>query len=110
MACKDSKIRALMKFIPLLTTVAAFVLLSGGHHAFAEKADRSKPLQVEADRMQHDESKQLTLLTGSVQAVKGTLVMRAAPPWAPKRRPWVQAPHAPASGRRQQSPAACRPH
>ena len=78
MACKDSKIRALMKFIPLLTTVAAFVLLSGGHHAFAEKADRSKPLQVEADRMQHDESKQLTLLTGSVQAVKGTLVMRAA--------------------------------
>ena len=44
----------------------------------AERADRLKPMQVEADRMQHDESRQLTQLSGSVQAVKGTLVMRAA--------------------------------
>ena len=67
-----------MKFFPLFATVAAFVLVSGGKLARAEKADRDKPMQVDADRMQHDEGKQLTQLTGNVHAVKGTLVMRAA--------------------------------
>lgn len=44
---------------------------------WAERADRIKPMQIEADRMQHDEPRQVTVLTGKVQAVKGTLVMRA---------------------------------
>ena len=46
--------------------------------AWAEKADRDKPMQIEADRMQHDEAKKLTQFFGNVQAVKGTMVMRAA--------------------------------
>ena len=46
--------------------------------AWAEKADRDKPMQIEADRMQHDEGKKLTQFFGNVQAVKGTMVMRAA--------------------------------
>lgn len=46
--------------------------------ALAERADRLKPMQVEADRMQHDEPRRLTISSGNVQAVKGTLVMRAA--------------------------------
>ncbi len=71
-----SKIRALMKF-SILIPLAALLLVQGGV-VRAERADRSKPMQVEADRMQHDEIRQLTLLTGQVQAVKGTLVMRAA--------------------------------
>lgn len=58
--------------------VPALVLsLVPGAMALAEQADRLKPMQVEADKMQHDEARQLTVLTGSVQAVKGTLVMRA---------------------------------
>lgn len=65
-----------MKF-PLVPTVA-LLLACTGHAVHAEKADRFKPIQVEADRMQHDEGKQLTQLTGNVHAVKGTLVMRAA--------------------------------
>lgn len=71
-----SKIRALMKF-SFLISLAALLLVQGGG-VRAERADRFKPMQVEADRMQHDEIRQLTLLTGQVQAVKGTLVMRAA--------------------------------
>ena len=67
-----------MKFFPVLAPLAALVLALVGHPAQAEKADRNKPMQLEADRMQHDESKQVTVLTGQVQAVKGTLVMRAA--------------------------------
>ncbi len=65
-----------MKF-PFLAPVLALSLVSGGH-VLAEQADRLKPMQVEADKMQHDEARQLTVLTGNVQAVKGTLVMRAA--------------------------------
>ena len=65
-----------MKF-SFLVPALVLSLLSGGH-ALAEQADRLKPMQVEADKMQHDEGRQLTVLTGNVQAVKGTLVMRAA--------------------------------
>ena len=66
-----------MKFLHL-TAAATLMLVLGGGVAHAEKADRLKPMQVEADRMQHNEGKQLTELFGRVQAVKGTLVMRAA--------------------------------
>ena len=65
-----------MKF-PFLIPLAALFVVPGGV-VRAEQADRNKPMQVEADRMQHDEPRQLTLLTGKVQAVKGTLIMRAA--------------------------------
>lgn len=66
-----------MKFLHL-TAAATLMLVLGAGVAHAEKADRLKPMQVEADRMQHNEGKQLTELFGRVQAVKGTLLMRAA--------------------------------
>ena len=46
--------------------------------AWAEKADRDKPLLIEADAMRHDESKLLTHFTGQVVANKGTMVLRGA--------------------------------
>ncbi|MFM2239988.1 MAG: Lipopolysaccharide export system protein LptA precursor [Pseudomonadota bacterium] len=45
--------------------------------AWAEKADRDKPMLIEADRMQHDEAKKLTQFFGNVQALKGTMALRA---------------------------------
>jgi lipopolysaccharide export system protein LptA len=45
--------------------------------AWAEKADRDKPMHIEADSMRHDDIKQLTQFTGQVVATKGTLVLRA---------------------------------
>ena len=51
-------------------------LLSGP--ALAEKADKDKPMNIEADNMRHDEAKKTTQFTGNVVAVKGTMVMRAA--------------------------------
>lgn len=45
--------------------------------AKAEKADRDKPMHIEADSMRHDESRQLTQFTGKVTATKGTLILRA---------------------------------
>jgi lipopolysaccharide export system protein LptA len=73
---QSSKIRAFMKlkFITLLFTLAAIAAQS----AFAEKADKDKPMNVEADSLKHDDQKQLTIFTGKVLMTKGTLVLRAA--------------------------------
>ena len=46
--------------------------------AWAEKADRDKPMLIEADAMRHDENKLLTHFTGRVVALKGTMVLRGA--------------------------------
>jgi len=63
-----------LKFITLLFTLAAIAAQS----AFAEKADKDKPMNVEADSLKHDDQKQLTIFTGKVLMTKGTLVLRAA--------------------------------
>jgi lipopolysaccharide export system protein LptA len=44
--------------------------------AWAEKADRQKPMNVEADNLGHDELKQTSVFTGKVLATKGTITMR----------------------------------
>jgi lipopolysaccharide export system protein LptA len=49
-----------------------------GVPAWAEKADRDKPMLIEADAMRHDENKLLTHFTGQVVAFKGTMVLRGA--------------------------------
>jgi lipopolysaccharide export system protein LptA len=73
---QSSKIRAFMKhtFITLLCTLAALAAQS----AFAEKADKDKPMNVEADTLKHDDQQQLTTFTGKVLMTKGTLVLKAA--------------------------------
>jgi lipopolysaccharide export system protein LptA len=65
---------------PFLTVVLSAMLigLSGlSLPAWAEKADRDKPMHIEADNMRHDDNKQLTQFNGQVVATKGTLVLRA---------------------------------
>lgn len=43
----------------------------------AEKADRNKPINVEADRLQYDDLKQINVFTGNVTLTKGTIVIKA---------------------------------
>jgi lipopolysaccharide export system protein LptA len=43
----------------------------------AEKADRDKPLNIEADKMQMDDLKQVSVFTGRVVLTKGTIIVRA---------------------------------
>ncbi|MEI7445234.1 MAG: lipopolysaccharide transport periplasmic protein LptA, partial [Burkholderiales bacterium] len=57
---------------PCVAIVAA--LLAGG--AAAERADRYKPTNVEADRMNYDDLKQVNVFTGSVVLTKGTITLR----------------------------------
>jgi len=49
-----------------------------GSSAWAEKADRNKPMNIEADSMRYDDAQQLTVFTGKVLLNKGSIVMRAS--------------------------------
>jgi lipopolysaccharide export system protein LptA len=42
----------------------------------AERADRDKPTNIEADKLQYDDVKQTTVFTGNVVLTKGTIVIR----------------------------------
>lgn len=44
----------------------------------AEKADRNKPMNVEADALRYDDLKQLSVFTGNVVLTKGTILIRGA--------------------------------
>jgi lipopolysaccharide export system protein LptA len=71
------KIRAFMKPSIFPTSfVLACVLLAGGAHA--ERADRSKPMNIESDTLRYDDAKQTSVFTGKVVVTKGSIVMRGA--------------------------------
>ena len=64
-----------IKFTSLLFALITALTVVG---ASAEKADRNKPMNIEADNLDHDELKQLSIFTGKVVATKGTLILRGA--------------------------------
>jgi len=45
--------------------------------AHAERADKDKPLNIEADNMTYDDLKQVNIFTGHVVATKGTILIKA---------------------------------
>jgi lipopolysaccharide export system protein LptA len=57
----------------LLFAVAAFAALP----AYAEKADKDKPTNIESNRMSSDETRRMNLFEGNVVLTKGTLTVRA---------------------------------
>lgn len=44
----------------------------------AEKADRNKPMNIEADTLRYDDLKQVSVFTGNVTLTKGTIQIRGA--------------------------------
>ncbi|MBP6563472.1 MAG: lipopolysaccharide transport periplasmic protein LptA [Neisseriaceae bacterium] len=57
---------------------AAGALLLAASPAWAEKADREKPINIEADQGMLDQGNQLTVFTGNVVIVQGTLKITGA--------------------------------
>lgn len=57
-----------------LVLVASTVLLAAP--ALAEKADRLKPIKLEADRVTVDDAKQIATFTGNVVLTQGTMIIR----------------------------------
>ncbi|WP_342052814.1 MULTISPECIES: lipopolysaccharide transport periplasmic protein LptA [unclassified Cupriavidus] len=62
--------------VALLAMVAALGLSLAGP-AHAERADRDKPLVLEADNASYDDVKQIYTLTGNVVLTKGTMVLKS---------------------------------
>ncbi len=56
----------------------AALLTFGAAPASAEKADRNKPMNVEADALRYDDLRQVSVFTGRVVVTKGTIVIRGA--------------------------------
>jgi lipopolysaccharide export system protein LptA len=52
-------------------------LFAGISPAFAEKADKDKPTQIEANSLSADETRRLNIFEGNVLLTKGTLTVRA---------------------------------
>jgi lipopolysaccharide export system protein LptA len=46
--------------------------------AWAEKADKTKPMNAEADALRYDDLKQTSVFTGNVVITKGTIIIRGA--------------------------------
>jgi lipopolysaccharide export system protein LptA len=65
-----------MKRLLLLPLLMCCLALTGT--ARAEKADSTKPTNIEADQMAYDDVKQVNTFTGNVVLTRGTLVMKGA--------------------------------
>ncbi|HSV51208.1 MAG TPA: lipopolysaccharide transport periplasmic protein LptA [Burkholderiaceae bacterium] len=66
-----------MKTINSRLLILLALLLLGGA-AGAERADRSKPMNVEADALRYDDLKQTNVFTGRVVMTKGSIIIRGA--------------------------------
>jgi lipopolysaccharide export system protein LptA len=62
-------------YAPIL---AAALLAFAAVPAGAEKADRAKPMNVEADALKYDDLRQTSVFTGRVVVSKGTILIRGA--------------------------------
>ncbi|MCX8521707.1 MAG: lipopolysaccharide transport periplasmic protein LptA [Rhodoferax sp.] len=60
---------------PFAWVAAALLLLV--LPAYAEKADRNKPMNIEADALRYDDLQQISVFTGRVVLSKGSILIRA---------------------------------
>lgn len=56
----------------------AALVLSFSAAVYAEKADKDKPMNVEADALRYEDTRQTSVFTGNVVLTKGTILMRGA--------------------------------
>lgn len=61
----------------ILRLVTLSLCLLATQNALAERADRNKPMQLEANRVTLDDSKKIQVLEGDVLITKGTMSLRA---------------------------------
>lgn len=64
--------------IPTFAAVLAAAALALPAATLAERADRDKPMNVEADALRYDDINQTSVFTGHVIITKGTIVLRGA--------------------------------
>jgi lipopolysaccharide export system protein LptA len=57
--------------------IGAFILILSMNPALAERADRDKPMNLEANRITIDDGKKIQTFEGNVQLIQGTIVIHA---------------------------------
>lgn len=62
---------------PRINLFLSLCLLFASHLAFAEKADRDKPIDIEADNLTSNDAKKISTYTGNVVLTQGTLEIHA---------------------------------
>jgi lipopolysaccharide export system protein LptA len=62
----------------LLSTLLPLAICGFASPVWAEKADRGKPMNIEADALRYDDVKQVSIFTGRVVLTKGTIIIRGA--------------------------------
>jgi len=62
--------------VSLAAALAAAVLFAA-FPAHAEKADKNKPAQIEANRMSSDDARRISIFEGNVVLTRGTIAVRA---------------------------------
>lgn len=62
--------------VPHALCAGLLLALFGPSLAWAEKADRDKPMNIEADAMRYDDLRQLSVFTGQVVLSKGSILIR----------------------------------
>jgi len=67
-----------MKHSPYVLVLALALALVGSGPALAERADRTQPMNVEADALRYDDLRQTSVFTGRVVVTKGSIVIRGA--------------------------------
>lgn len=65
------------RIVPALLAATAALGLSLAQPAMAERADKDKPLVLEANNASYDDVKQIYTLTGNVVLTKGTMVLKS---------------------------------
>lgn len=82
MAASKARIRGAIRASGVLTNIQSagpaivFAVLLASGYAHAEKADRGKPIHLEADRVTMEDAKQLATFTGNVVLTQGTMTIR----------------------------------
>jgi lipopolysaccharide export system protein LptA len=67
-----------LSLTPIAAFATALALTLAAPLAYAERADRLKPMQVEADSLRYDDLRQTSVFTGKVVATKGSIIIRGA--------------------------------
>lgn len=65
-----------MNYSPNLVIAAVLAAVFAMSPAIAERADRDKPMNAEADALRYDDLNQTTVFTGNVVITKGTIIIR----------------------------------
>ena len=66
-----------MTHLPLLTFASLVAFCCASASVLAEKADRDKPVNIEAERMTYDDLRQVNIFEGRVVLTQGTLTILA---------------------------------